>query len=306
MTKKEIIQQLKQEMASRRHIAQVKCEDYIEKLKKDEGFKLLYLNYNIANLNLIKAKHSFKDNNEELANANSKYLNAKQELEEYLKSHHISPRKLFPQYQCKICEDKGIANGKMCKCLAEEINLRLSKNLSTYNKFHTFSMVNSNKMTENTSRIFNEMYAWCENFPNEIVNINLLGDVGTGKTFLLECICSKLIEKGKNALFLTAFDFNEECRKYHTGQPNTLDNIMNCDALFIDDLGTEPVLKNITAEYLYNVVNLRQTRCKPTLISTNLGLEAIMLRYGERTFSRLVNKQVARTYLILGKDKRTL
>ena len=304
MTKKEIIQQVKQEMASRRHLAQVRCENFIEKLKKDEEFKTLYIAYNIANLNLVKAKYSFKDSPENMQKVSDEFLNAKANLEKYLKSKNISPKKLNPQYQCKLCEDKGIVNGKMCKCLSDEINLRLSNNLSTYNKFHTFNMINSNKMTENTTLIFKEIYNWCESFPNNIININLLGDVGTGKTFLLECVTSRLIEKGVNALFLTAFDFNEECRKYHTNQPNSLDNIMSCDALIIDDLGTEPVLKNVTAEYLYNVVNLRQTKGKATLISTNLDFSAIMNRYGERTFSRLVNKAVAKSYLFLGKDNR--
>jgi len=301
MTKKEIIQQVKQEMASRRHLAQVRCDNFIEKLKKDEEFKVLFLNYNIANLNQIKARHS---NPEEIELQQTKFLNAKKDLDEYLKKHNISSKKLNPQYQCKVCEDKGIANGKICKCLSDEINLRLSNNLSTYNKFHTFNMINSSKMNENTTRIFKEMYNWCEDFPSNITNINFLGDVGTGKTFLLECICSYLIEKGQNVLFLTAFDFNEECRKYHTNQPNCLDNIMSCDALIIDDLGTEPILKNVTIEYFYNVVNLRQTKSKATLISTNLDLEQILNRYGERTFSRLVNKAVAKSYLFLGKDKR--
>ena len=306
MTKKEIISELKTQMASRRHLAQVKCENYIEKLKKDDQFKKVYLNYNIANLNLVKAKHSFKDDEVQLKAEILKFEKAKQELDNYLKQHNISAKKLVPQYACKLCEDKGIYQGKICKCLAEEINLQLSKNLSTYNKFHTFNMVNSNKMNENSIRVFNEVRNWCETFPNEITNINLLGDVGTGKTFLLECVCSRLIETGKNTLFLTAFDFNEECRKYHTNQPNCLDNIMNCDALIIDDLGTEPILKNVTSEYLYNVVNLRQTKGKATLISSNLDFNAIMNRYGERTFSRLVNKAVAKSYLLIGKDKRTI
>ena len=58
------------------------------------------------------------------------------------------------------------------------------------------------------------MYKWCESFPNDIINISILGVPGSGKTFLLECICSKLIERGFNVVFCTAFDFNEECRKY--------------------------------------------------------------------------------------------
>ena len=232
MTKKDIINEIKNELANRRHSAQVRAENYVEKLKEqDEEFKKLYLAYNVANLNLIKAKHS----NTDIEIAQSKFNESEKNLETYLQSKNISMKRLSPSYYCKKCEDKGIYQGKMCSCLSEEINKRLSNENSTYTKFHTFNMINSNKMNDNSTRIFREVYKWCENFPSNIININLLGDVGTGKTFLLECCASKLIEANKNVLFLTAFDFNEECRKYHFSQANQLENIMNADCLIIDD-----------------------------------------------------------------------
>ncbi|MBO5910467.1 MAG: DNA replication protein DnaC, partial [Clostridia bacterium] len=68
---------------------------------------------------------------------------------------------------------------------------------------------------------------------------------------------------------------------------------MDCDVLIIDDLGCEPLLKNITVEYLFNIINLRQKRYKPTLISTNLTPEDILNRYDERIHSRLSHKMLA-------------
>lgn len=301
MTKKEVINEIKNEMANRRHTAEVKAENFIERLKEqDSEFKTLYLDYNLANLNLIKAKHL----NVDIGEAQLKFDECEKRLNEHLASKKISRKRLLPQYQCKLCEDKGIYQGKMCACLSEEINKRLSNDNSTYTRFHTFNMVNSNKMNENLTRIYRDCYNWCESFPSNIININLLGDVGTGKTFLLECCASKLIERGFNVMFLTAFDFNEECRKYHFSQPNLIGNIFNCDLLIIDDLGTEPVLKNITVEYLYNVINLRQARNKATMISTNLDFNSLMTRYGERTFSRMTHKSIALNYSFVGKNMR--
>ena len=313
MTKQEIITKIKNEMSNRRHIAEVNCDSYIEKLKLDPEFKTLFLNYNIANLKLIKAKHLAVVNNKEIDSAVSKEFEvSKTALENYLKEHKINPAKLKPQYKCKICEDKGIVNGKMCKCLSDEINKRLSEENSTYNKMHTFAMINQSKMNENSNRIFKEMFEWCNTFPNNILNINLFGSVGTGKTFLLECITSKLRERGFNVVFITAFALNEECRKYHFSQINNLENILSCDALIIDDLGTEPVLKNITTEYFYNIINLRQINNKATLVSSNLNPlnelyeTELIRRYTERTISRMLNKVLSKSYIFNSVDKRTL
>jgi len=313
MTKQEIITKIKNEMSNRRHIAEVNCDAYIEKLKLDPEFKTLFLNYNIANLKQIKAKHLAVVNNmQEDESVIKEFESAKQSLNDYLKKYKINPAKLRPQYKCKDCEDKGIVNGKMCKCLSDEINKRLSEENSTYNKMHTFGMINQSKMNENSNRIFKEMYEWCNTFPNSILNINLFGSVGTGKTFLLECITSKLRERGFNVVFITAFALNEECRKYHFSQINNLENILNCDALIIDDLGTEPVLKNITTEYFYNIINLRQINSKATLVSSNLNpLNAmyeteLIRRYTERTISRMLNKALSKSYVFNSVDKRTM
>ena len=302
MNKREIATIIRQEFAEKRWKAEQKCENYIEKLKEDDQFKTLYLNYNIANLNLIKAKHISND----VENAEKNQQKAENELKDYMKKKGLNFNKLKPQYSCKKCQDTGIVNGKMCNCLSNAIAERINKENSSYNNFHTFDMINSAKMNENSEKIYKDMYNWCESFPNQIINISLLGVPGSGKTFLLECITSKLVQKGCNVVFCTAFDFNEECRKYHLSQPSKLDSYLNCDALIIDDLGTEPVLKNITQEYFYNVINLRQINNKATLISTNLSPEQLVMRYSMRTMSRLNNKQLSKSYFFsTAVDKRT-
>ena len=72
----------------------------------------------------------------------------------------------------------------------------------------------------------------------------------------------------------------------------------------IDDLGTEPILKNITKEYLYNLINVRQVNNKPTFITTNLSLDNILERYDDRIFSRLGNKNLATNIQLTSSDKR--
>ena len=59
----------------------------------------------------------------------------------------------------------------------------------------------------------------------------------------------------------------------------------------IDDLGTEKMLGNITSENLRQLISLRQSALRPTIVTTNLSQEEILDRYGERIFARLVEKR---------------
>ena len=258
---------------------------------------------NLDNLGLTAGE--LKVLKDDMEDKKEKFLQVESEYFDFLKENHISIKSLLPKYDCQICQDKGIVNGKMCSCLIDDLNSKLAEVNSSYSRFNTFEMANSNLMNEGYTKIYKEMFDWCNEQPNEIININLMGGVGTGKTFLLECIASQLLKNKKDVIFTTAFNFNEECRKYHFSQPNKLEEYLNCSYLVIDDLGTEPNIKNITQEYLYNVVNLRQVNRKTTLISTNLSPEQLVDRYGMRTVSRLTNKQLSKAYLLTGIDKRS-
>ena len=104
--------------------------------------------------------------------------------------------------------------------------------------------------------------------------------------------------------YITAFELNEQARLYHIGKSYDFSSCLNVDVLFIDDLGTEPILKNVTREYLYNLINIRQTNKLPTFVSSNLSLNDILARYDERIFSRLGNKQFSINIQLTSQDKR--
>jgi len=55
---------------------------------------------------------------------------------------------------------------------------------------------------------------------------------------------------------------------------------------------------------LFNIINLRQKRYKPTLISTNLSMDDILNRYDDRILSRLSNKMLALSISFNGIDMR--
>ena len=151
------------------------------------------------------------------------------------------------------------------------------------------------------------MKTWCQT-PTTIKNIIISGASGVGKSFLLECMLSELIKQKKYVLYTTAFTMSQNLLKYHTTFDTSKESILSpyleCDVLIIDDLGSEPIFKNVSEEYLYLILNQRLFEQKSVIISTNLTLSEIQDRYGERILSRLVSKNVSKLFKIENSDLR--
>lgn len=301
MTRTQLINELKLDFDKRRQQAQIEADNYVQELCKDEEFKNIYTAYNQAKIDLIKVKYSH--NAIAIKEANQYFEQISNKYQWYIKNHKIDVRRMEPSYRCVKCNDTGVVGSRLCECLKLELNKRLSEQNKQY-KFVTFKDCSPN-INPNLAKIYDLSKQWCNKYPNSnILNITMAGGTGTGKTFLLECMASDLIEKGFNVMFTTAFALNDECRKYHFSLPSKVNEFMDCDVLIIDDLGCEPLLKNITIEYLFNIINIRQRRYKPTLISTNLMPEDILNRYDDRIYSRLSNKLIALNIQFSGIDMR--
>ena len=101
---------------------------------------------------------------------------------------------------------------------------------------------------------------------------------------------------------------NNMMLKFHTtfgaDKQAQLVPLLESDFLFIDDLGTEPIINNVTLNYLFLVLAERDRFEKPVIITTNLSPENILDRYGERIYSRLSSKLTSANFYIEGKDLR--
>lgn len=238
------------------------------------------------------------------------------ERTQILKKLKVNPADLEPKYTCKICKDTGTANGKYCKCFTEIINKELNAlsgaNLNPKNTFANADL-KLFKDNPNMQKAYKLMDEYCKTYPHtRSLIITLVGPVGVGKTYLVEAMCNALITRGFVTSFLTSFNFNNTCLKYHTtfdeNKFTYLNSLLEPDFLVIDDLGTEPMLNNITKEYLFLVLNERLLNKTPTILTSNLMPEELIERYGERVYSRISDKQNA-TIVNLGigsKDRNDL
>ena len=284
----------------KRYKAQEECEEFIQGLRENSEFDEIYTNLTKKQLELAKT-----DLVEQTLKLKHEIDDLKIRINNFLSLNNIDQSRLTPKYDCKICNDTGVAGGRICKCLSHELNVQLSLRASSQSEFKSFSDLNKELMDETDLKVADKLQTWCARYPNITkTNINLIGVPGCGKTFLLECVANELIKKGVVVSYKTAFEINELARLYHMGKSYDFSDCLNVDVLIIDDLGTEPVLKNVTKEYLYNLINTRQLNNKPTFISTNLSLDNILDRYDERIFSRVLNKNLSITMTLTSDDKR--
>ena len=151
---------------------------------------------------------------------------------------------------------------------------------------------------------------YADAFPDtEYRNLLLTGEGGLGKTFLLNCIFGRVTGRGFSAVRVTAFRMFEAMRRQHVVGDENYDGfsaLIEVPLLLIDDLGTEPMMRNITLEYLFTLLNERIAAKRHTVIATNLTPPQLKERYGERVASRLLDRSICAPVQFKGKDLRSL
>lgn len=290
--------EIKQKLNIERINAEQEVEMLINSLNNNPEFKKVYNLYVTTQIGYAK---SLNENNKPNIDKVEKHL------KDLLKQFNLNLSDLQPKYQCDNCRDTGAINGTICSCLQRRVNNRCSNLLSCQSHFYKFSDCDFKIMNELDKKVYGKLKSWCENYPNiNIKNINILGKPGSGKTFFLECMANELRNKGIVVGYQTAIEINELARQYHIGNSFQFSDSINADILLIDDLGTEPMFNNITKEYFYNLINMRQVKNLPTIITSNLSFQDILNRYGERIVSRLANKSISLTISLTSEDKRLM
>ncbi len=221
------------------------------------------------------------------------------QLEKIKATYGITQSK--PNFACKLCDDYGFKNGEMCICLKKEISKHLLKD-SGFEKLEDFDT--STKTSGHLAPVYNKMKEWCN--ANSAKNlIYFAGATGVGKTHLMQCMANEFIEQGRMVKIVTAFNMNQDFKDFSKSfDEDLLNKYIDCEVLFVDDLGTEPLYRNVTIEYLYLVINERKMKKLKTIITSNLDLSDIRDRYDERIFSRIADRQTSINLLLTGEDKR--
>ena len=229
---------------------------------------------------------------------------------------------LEPVYRCKKCRDTGYVGEPvrdMCDCLRTAFYARLYQRVGLGEKaeqtFERFDLsvfpdkpVEGKPFTQRQEMdmICRQCREWADRYPAaDTSDMLLMGQSGLGKTYLMHAMAKRLLDRGLNVLMMSAYRFLDVARKaYFSGQSNELDGLMASDVLLLDDLGSEPLMENITIVQLFNLINERQVNGRGTVISTNLTVKELRERYTERIASRLLDPRQCTLVQFSGDDVR--
>lgn len=240
-----------------------------------------------------------------------------------LLSNGYSSDYLDPIYDCGFCQDTGFIEGKPCECLQKEITRSLytspelqeilqRENFDTFNfDYYSDSFIDETSGTsalDNIETVVDQCQYYIKQFEKNSGNLLFYGKAGSGKTFLINCIAKELIEQSYTVLYLSAVEFFDLLSNI-TFNKNissalgqiTMHELLQCDLLIIDDLGSE-MANSFTDSSLFDCLNNRLIHQKSTIISTNLSLEELKKSYSERISSRIFGGYT--TFKIFGDDIR--
>lgn len=149
-----------------------------------------------------------------------------------------------------------------------------------------------------------------EEMKKENIGLLFYGSVGSGKTYLACSIANALIEQYQisvkirnfaqiiNELQKGGFDFDKNAY---------IESLVNTSVLILDDLGIERDT-SYAKEQVYNIVNNRYLKQKPTIFTTNLSYDTIQnckdsVEY-QRIYSRIIEMCIP--VMVVGEDFRKI
>ena len=286
----------------------------IDKLRRQSA------NLAFASMGIILAKSTEEERVAAAENMKQQGQAINAEIRALLKEAGFPENYLQKRYRCDKCKDTGYvgdAPSRFCDCFEARLRLRQHEDGSMAGvDEQNFAAFREDFIPEEGSqrermhelRVFCEAYA--DEFPNtRYRNLLMTGAGGLGKTFLLNCIFERVTARGFSAVRVTAFHLFEQMRKQHLSNDPAFDgftSLMEAPLLLIDDLGSEPMMKNITVEYLFMLLNERAAGKKHTVVATNLSPGQLNAVYGERVASRLLDRTCWAALRFEGKDLRKL
>lgn len=230
---------------------------------------------------------------------------------------------LQPVYRCALCRDTGYVGEpvhEQCICLKRAVMNRLyqSEGLQGLER-ENFDAFNADIFSDqpiegkkNSQRGYIlKARDICESYANGFEagqgrGMLLSGASGLGKTFLMNCIAQRVLERGFSVVVISAYKLMEVMRGYQfsgTGAEQ-VEDLLKCDLLCIDDLGSEPMLNGITVSAVYHIINERRNANRAIVVTTNCSMKQLYELYTDRVAARLTDQSRMQVIPFYGSDVR--
>lgn len=245
-------------------------------------------------------------------------LALQKERSELLVKNGFEEDALTVKYFCPVCSDTGYYNDRMCSChreLLKEIERNSLRKLAPLDEctFETFDtryypdtvMENGISPREKAQRILESCRNYAQTFNSHSPSLMFMGGTGVGKTHLSLAIANVAINRGFSVVYGTSQNILSDLQNENFGRTDkniySEYDVLHTDLLIIDDLGTEFSTK-FSEACIYNIINTRILKKKPTIISTNYEHDDFAREYNQRIISRIAGE--FSTLILEGNDIR--
>lgn len=294
---------------SKRLTAERSFDIFMAKLRQDKEFAELENARDALHFKIAEKESLGKD----LGNLKSEYECLKIRFAQKLQAMHLTEKDLEPKFGCPLCQDTGLVGMQVCKCVKQLAYNALKAGSDALPKDapESFEDIKYDLYATDSVNGYKKLFHFLALYSNAIPSpkyelLFLHGAVGTGKTFAAAVTANTVMSNGYTVLFINAQQLSSLFLKYHSAPVNDKYGIFaplaDADFLVIDDLGSEPVYNNVTVPYLYQLIGERVG--KPTMITSNLTLKDVEVRYGQRIGSRFADASKAFAINITGEDLR--
>lgn len=259
-----------------------------------------------------------KNNEAELKKLEAASLALQKKRAEILKENGYDENALSEKYFCAACKDTGYFNNRMCSC-HKEILKENERNMLRRNApldectFETFDvryypetvMENAISPRQKAEKILESCRKYAQTFYEHSPNLMFMGKTGLGKTHLSLAIANAAINKGYSVVYGSSQNILSDLQSENFGRTENIYyneyDVLSTDLLILDDLGTEYKNSYFIA-CLYNIINTRILKKKPTIISTNYDFGQFNEIYDMRITSRIAGEYS--TLILEGQDIR--
>ena len=134
---------------------------------------------------------------------------------------------------------------------------------------------------------------WVDEYKPGTKGVSIIGDVGLGKSTLMDCLRNELLDRGYSCVLATVSTIMDHERNRTVRQNEfSYETYWNVDVLIIDDLGADfknqGINKNNYNATLFSLINFRNTNNRTLCYTSNLARsELIDLGIDNRSVDRL-------------------
>ncbi|EIE41007.1 chromosomal replication initiation protein [Mycoplasmopsis canis UF31] len=246
-------------------------------------YKTFFKDVNVIDFNnneVILTFDYFYDNTEAVYNSLYKEIIDKTISEIFGKDVRY---KIIHKDEVKNINNKNLSNEK-------EINKQVKSFFQNeYSEKFTFDTYLKSEFNKESIEI-------CKSIVNQESDLNILfisGPSGIGKTHLLQAVGNKCDEMGKKSIYITPIIFNKKIlgalQDNNTNYiSKLLSHLTSVDILLFDDFQIfGEGQKKQTKNFIYQIIDARMQKNKPTIISAEMDLKDLKVYFEDRLYTRL-------------------